>query len=250
MGKLQLKINKSTFASAKEKQAEYGEDITLDPGRYNGSVMDVRVPKATLVAIDIKEEESGGRVTIMYSTETEERLVWLLKDLKKFGLDPSTSEEINEALEALKEGKPSIVFSVVSKDGYSNVKIEKAVDDGGEPAPTTAVDKNAGKVTAGAKAGSPKADAKPAKMQLPGKAAKKVEEVAEEIEEVAEPAADEEVTIAPGLKCEAQVGKERVKIVVEAVDEENNKVTVKVISTGKKFIIKAVSDKGEPNLFL
>lgn len=249
MGKLAVKINNKAFATAKAKQEEYGEGVTLDPGRYNGSIIDVRTPKDNLIAIDIKEEESGGRVTIMYSTE-EERLVWLLKDLKKFGLEPSDGPELNEALEALKDGKPGIVFSVKEKDGYSNIKIEKAVEGDGE-ATETAVDKSAGKASAGAKAGSPKADAGKVKPKVTAKKTEEEEEPAAEEEEAAveeeEPAVtEEEVAISVGFKCKANISTGLESVQITELFEAEEKVSVKVLSGAKKgAVLKIMASKLE-----
>lgn len=239
MGKLQLKINSKAFATAKEKLAEYGEDVRLEPGRYEGQIVDVRAPKANLVCLDIKEKDTGGRVTIMFSTE-EERLVYLLQTLSKFGLQPSDGDEIVQALEELKSAKPEIMFSVKEKDGYSNIRIEKMTGEGGDE---SAVDEDAGKKTAGAKKDTPKAAAgksKLGKKATPPAAEEEVVEEEEAVEEEEPVAEEEEVDIKPGLKLKATIqGEEGVKCEIVEVFEADEKVTVKRLSDGKKFKIPA-----------
>jgi hypothetical protein len=254
MGKLQLNIKKGAFAAAKAKMEEFGEDVYLDPGQYSGKIMGARTPKADMVVIDIRENESNGRVSIIYGT-AEDRLGFLLRDLRKFGLEPSDDSEVVEALDALNEAKPGVLFKVVEKNGHTNINILKVTDTGeaGEEK-EVAADPKAGKVSAGAKAGSPKAEAGKKKVEAPAEeedeeaVAEAEEESVDAEDEEAEPTvSEEEAAIEPGMKCKVKLKSGAVeKCEVTEVFEAEGKVGVKVLSGDKKnSVFKVTPDRLE-----
>jgi hypothetical protein len=258
MGKLGLKIPKGAFKRAKEALSDDFNELVIDPGQYNAQVVDVRThdgDKGQQVIIDIfvpeGNEGRGGKQGMFYSMD-DDRLKWLIKDLRKLGYDASESEaHIEATLETLQNDKPTIRCKVRMKDGYQNISIVKLLaSDGNESAADTdALGGKAGMaeaIQAAVKTSAKAGAAKAAAAKAAAKAAPAEEEISdvdapaeEEISDGDAPAAQEDtVVIQAGLKCNATLqGKSGVAVEIVSVDEESSTCVVLDIKSKKKFKI-------------
>ncbi len=243
---LGIKIPKSALTAGREKFAK-GDDndnVELDPGKYifqTSKVRGVDTKTGAQIVVDFQllGEEKKGKIGIFYSL-AEDRIVYLFRFLALLGYDVAELDDamLEEIVQDIETTKPVVRIKVSKKDDFTNYRVEKLIVDPSAVVDSTetesAVDENAGSVTAGRDveqvkpavtapkpapvAAKPaanitakpaaKAAPKPAPAPVPAPPTDEEAGLDEEVvldDEPPAPVVEEETVLAVGLKCKANL---------------------------------------------
>ena len=127
------------FKTAKQRAAEEGfGGSELPDGKYKARLSECSVGvaqtsgrKQVIFKFAVVAGEYKGETVGKYQAyETEDDLVWLNRDLKRFGVEgPESEEELKEIVELLDESKPELVISLKTKDSGQFCYIDKVTSE-------------------------------------------------------------------------------------------------------------------------
>jgi transcription antitermination factor NusG len=163
-------------ANAREKTGGFAD---LEPGLYLAAITSAVLDEfgqnnklAVQFVFTVQEGESEGQTQSSFDNlETEDNMYWFQNKLSKLGYElPDDISEMPEILEDIEANRPIVKIKVVEKDGYTNVYLNKLVEESGgltakeikgeeEEAPSKDKAKPSAKAKAKAKAKAEKVEA-------------------------------------------------------------------------------------------
>lgn len=133
----QLAKMKAAWDKNREESKDTSNFNQLPDGKYKTKLTDACLRevgdavKAMFEFTVVEGDSTGEKATRWDGIDTEERVLYLQKDLRRLGLDVDTFEidQLEDALEELLQSAPVVRITVKNKDGYCNCYIDKVLAD-------------------------------------------------------------------------------------------------------------------------
>lgn len=135
-----LKTFNKNFSKQKERANELGGYSEVPDGKYLCKVSNAEVKESNAGALhfvfqfeilESAEDESivGTKVSKWSGIESEDGMAYLIRDLRRFGLEAESAEDLGKIADLLNKEKPEVKITLKSKDSGQFCYIDKVISE-------------------------------------------------------------------------------------------------------------------------